>query len=57
MSFLKLTGTYEYTDINNDPEEGSTYQWERGTGTSFIPINGASGSCFAGPGYQLYHDH
>ncbi len=48
MSFLKLTGTYEYTDINNDPEEGSTYQWERGTGTSFIPINGASGSCFAG---------
>lgn len=48
MSFLKLTGTYEYTDINNDPEEGSTYQWERGTGTSFIPITGASGSCSAG---------
>ncbi|MGA1978394.1 MAG: T9SS type A sorting domain-containing protein [Bacteroidales bacterium] len=30
-SGMTLNGTYVYSDVDNDPESGSTYQWYRGT--------------------------
>ncbi len=40
-----LTGSYTYTDVENDPESGTSFQWYRATdasGTGITPIAGAT---------------
>lgn len=44
-----LTGTYNFNDVDNDPEGISQYQWYRGSqsdGSDFAPIPGAIGSLY-----------
>ncbi|GEM_PF-1785306 len=45
-----LTGTYQYSDADNDPESGTTFQWYRATdaqGTGSTAIEGAVATTYA----------
>ncbi|MDM8162218.1 hypothetical protein QUH73_20560, partial [Labilibaculum sp. K2S] len=44
-----LTGTYDYTDTENDADDSSTYQWfyaDDAAGTNKFAINGATASAY-----------
>jgi len=42
----KLTGTYTYSDADNDAEEGSVLQWYTVSGGNYVKISGANGETF-----------
>jgi len=50
IHYLTLTATYEYSDVNRDPEGETSYQWYRGDSKDNVttPIIGASGTAKQG---------
>ncbi|MDM8162154.1 fibronectin type III domain-containing protein, partial [Labilibaculum sp. K2S] len=49
VEYGALTGTYDYADAENDPDDSSTYQWYRAddaAGTNKTAISGATASTY-----------
>ena len=50
-----LTGSYTYTDVNEDPQGSSTFRWlaNTGEGNAFVAIPGATGTSYLIPSELL----